>query len=332
MTTEDTSLRVEEAASTASFLETGDPPAAAGGTRNGPSSPESSLVETSGGRCTWLVTPGRTPQRFAASRHSGADVALMDLEDSVPPAEKDAARANVLAHLGQDREAGDGRAAALGLRVNAPSTVHGLKDLVGLAESGLWPVVLLVPKVESSRDVELVAQIMEANRKLCQIWALIETPRAIENLTDILRSPALAGVLFGAADYAAAAGCRLSSKALWHPRALLAMGAAAAGVPAIDSPYFDLRNPDGLQRESKEARDLGFLGKVAIHPRQLHTIQTTFRPSEHDLAAARAVVSAAEAADGAITTVDGHMVGPPLVATARAITARAGDIPAPTDS
>ncbi|MFJ4912902.1 aldolase/citrate lyase family protein [Streptomyces sp. NPDC088726] len=284
------------------------------------------------GRCTWLVTPGRTPQRFTASRHSGADVSLLDLEDSVPPVEKDAARANVISYLGEDHDAGDRHAAALGLRMNAPGTVHGLKDLVGLAESGLWPVVLLVPKVESSRDVELVAQIMGANRKLCQIWALIETPRAIENLTDILRSPTLAGVLFGAADYAAAAGCRLSGKALWHPRALLAMGAAAAGVPAIDSPYFDLRDPDGLQRESKEARDVGFLGKVAIHPRQLSTIQDMFRPSAKDLAAARAVIGAAEAANGAITTVDGQMVGPPLVATARAITARAGDIPTPIDS
>jgi citrate lyase subunit beta/citryl-CoA lyase/(S)-citramalyl-CoA lyase len=175
--------------------------------------------------------------------------------------------------------------------------------------------------------VELVAQILHTAPGQCRIWALIETPRAMANLSGILGSRVLAGVFFGAADYSAAAGCRLNSRALWHARATLAMGAAAAGVPAIDSPYFDLRDTDGLRRESEEALDLGFCGKVAIHPQQLPVIRSTFRPSQQDLAAARATVDAAEAAGGGITTVNGQMVGPPLVAAARAVTSRARDTP-----
>jgi hypothetical protein len=114
--------------------------------------------------------------------------------------------------------------------------------------------------------------------------------------------------------------------ALWHPRSVL----AAAGLPAIDSPYFDLRNADGLRREADEAAELGYLGKVAIHPRQLPVIEESFRPTAQELATARAVVAAADAADGEITTVDGHMVGWPLIAAARALTARAGAVTAST--
>ncbi|MFJ8273810.1 HpcH/HpaI aldolase/citrate lyase family protein [Streptomyces sp. NPDC094154] len=278
--------------------------------------------------CTWLVTPGATPSRFQASMCSGADVALLDLEDSVPPAGKDAARADVLDFL--RRQGGtDGRGGTvLGVRINAPGTVPGLRDLVELAGAGLWPELLLVPKVEAARDVELVSRIMDTHEGPCQIWALIETPRAIRNLASILGAPAIAGVLFGAADYAAAAGCRLSGRALWYPRAALATEAAAAGLPAVDSPYFGLHDVDGLRKETEEASELGFVGKVAVHPRQLPVIDAAFRPDPRELEAARAVVSAADKADGGITTVNGHMVGPPLVAAARALTTRAGNGPA----
>lgn len=258
---------------------------------------------------------------------SGADVALLDLEDSVPPAGKDAARADVLDFLGGEGGTG-GRGTALGVRMNAPCTVPGLQDLVELAGAGLWPELLLVPKVEAARDVELVAQIMDTHEGQCQIWALIETPRAIQNLASIVAAPAIAGVVFGAADYAAATGCRLSGRALLYPRAALAAEAAAAGLPAVDSPFFALHDVDGLRKETEEAIELGFVGKVAVHPCQLPVIEAAFRPNPRELEAARAVVSAADKAGGGITTVHGRMVGPPLVAVARAVTARAGNGPA----
>ncbi|MGX8904679.1 hypothetical protein ACR820_05390 [Streptomyces netropsis] len=125
---------------------------------------------------------------------------------------------------------------------------------------------------------------------------------------------------------AAATGCRRSTRALWYPRAALAASAAAAGLPAIDSPYFDLEDPDGLQREAEEASDLGFAGKGAVHPRQLPLIREAFRPSARDLADAPATLTAADAAGG-VTTAGGRMVGPPLVAAARAVTEQARSAP-----
>ena len=276
---------------------------------------------------TWLVTPGSSPGRFEASINAGADVALLDLEDSVPWAGKGAARAAVLAFLAQPIGPGKRPPAALGLRVNSLGTQHGLRDLLELVEAGRSPAVLVVPKVEAARDIELVAQILGAAGVPCRIWALIETPRAVNELSSILRARDLAGVLFGAADYAAAAGCRLTSRALSYPRAALAAGAAAAGLPAVDSPFFDLRDSEGLRRETEDAVEFGFVGKVAVHPRQLPVIRSVFQPSLRDLETARAVVRAAAVADGAVTSVDGRMVGPPMVAAARALAFQTGVIP-----
>ncbi|GAA2798557.1 CoA ester lyase [Saccharopolyspora taberi] len=265
----------------------------------------------------WLIAPAF---RYRRSASAAADVVVLDLEDSVPAEDKPTARA---AAVDRVREVVDDHDTVLGVRVNAPGTLHGLHDLVAFAESGVCPAVVVVPKVESSRDVELVATVLDRGHGPPAVWALVETPRAFQHLAEILGSQWLAGVVFGAADYAAATGCARSSQALWYPRSALAAGAAAAGVPALDSPYFDLDDPEGLQREAEQARDLGFTGKGAVHPRQLPVIRDAFAASEQELAQAHAVLAAAEAAHGGITTVDGRMVGPPIVAAARAVTAHA---------
>ena len=275
---------------------------------------------------TWLITPATAPHRFPSARDCGADVALFDLEDSVPDHCKDQARAAALGFLAEtETEAADGDATVLGLRLNALGTLPGLRDLIAVAESGVRPAVLLIPKVESPRDVDLVSRLLAGDGNSPEVWALIETPLAIHHLHEVLASRSLAGVVFGAADYAAAAGCRRTADALRYPKAALATGAASAGVPAIDSPYFDLADPEGLRQEAEEAADLGFAGKGAVHPRQLAVIQSAFLPSPEELDHARAVVRAADSTDAAqgITVADGSMIGPPLVAAARALTDQA---------
>ncbi|MGW0896326.1 HpcH/HpaI aldolase/citrate lyase family protein [Streptomyces goshikiensis] len=269
---------------------------------------------------TWLITPP-SDGRLEAALRAEPDVALLDLEDSVPPSGKDTARMAAVAHLGAAPVHG---ATVLGLRVNAPGTVHGLKDLVAVADVGLRDVVLLVPKVESARELELVAQVVKETTAGVRICALIETPRALLRLDDIFASPVLGGVVFGAADYAAATGCRRTSSSLWWARSSIAAAAAAHGIPSIDSPYFDLANPEGLRRDAQEARELGFTGKGAVHPDQLPTIRAAFCPSDEEVAQAQAVVSAADRSGGQMVRAGGQMVGPPLVAAARAVLDRAG--------
>lgn len=273
---------------------------------------------------TWLITPGTAAEKFDTMTRTGTDVALVDLEDSVPDHAKDIARTAALQFLSTSG-ASENNTPVLGLRLNGLSTLHGMKDVVAMAECAHTPPVVLVPKVESAREIELVAEVLNTDDRNANVWALIETPNAIQRLPDILRTRALAGVVFGAADYAAAAGCTRSRRALLYPRSALAASAAAANIPAIDSPFFDLHDLDGLRREAQDAKELGFVGKGAVHPTQLPIIKDTFTPSARELAAASAVVAAADTARGGITTVHGQMVGPPLVAAARLLTTRAGN-------
>ncbi|SDT83424.1 citrate lyase subunit beta / citryl-CoA lyase/(S)-citramalyl-CoA lyase [Streptomyces sp. TLI_053] len=266
----------------------------------------------------WLITPGCRPGRFAAVRSAGADIAVLDLEDSVPAELKDTARAAVLDHLANSATASAG--VPLGLRMNAITTRDGLRDLLALADAPRLPDALLVPKIEDPRDTDLVTRHL---RPGVRVWALIETPRAVQRLPEILAPGILAGVVFGAADYAAATGCARTPWALHHPRTAVAAACAAAGVPALDSPYFDLADTVGLRRESREARDLGFSGKGAVHPGQIAPIREAFAPDDAELARARALLAAAARTDAAVTATGGHMTGPPLLAAARATLARA---------
>ncbi|MER5887789.1 CoA ester lyase [Streptomyces sp. NPDC001941] len=269
----------------------------------------------------WLVTPGISPGRFATAVGCGAHVVLLDLEDAVPPGSKAAARAAVFAFVSARARGAGGP--VLGVRINAVDSADGQQDIAAMAEWNVWPDLVVVPKAESGGAVDAVIRAACAARAVTRVWALIESPRALVALEEIVNMPGLAGVLFGAADYAAAAGCRLTSRALWYPRSQLVTAAAAAGIAAVDSPFFALNDRGGLRQDAVEAAELGFCGKVAVHPQQVSVIAEAFAPTAQELRAARAVLQAADAAHGSITTTGGAMVGPPVVAAARALIRRA---------
>ncbi|MER5971671.1 aldolase/citrate lyase family protein [Streptomyces sp. NPDC002055] len=269
----------------------------------------------------WIITPGHAPDRFPAARSCAADVALVDLEDSVPPADKPDARQAARAFFTDPAAAGP----VPGVRISSPATLNGIHDLTALTAHSVKPPIVLIPKVESARDIEIVAGILDTPDYTPHLYALIETPRAVENLPSIVRADRIAGLLFGTADYATTTGCSNSWEPLLHARSALVTSAAVAGLPAIDSPYFDLDDDEGLRREAEQVKALGFAGKSCVHPDQLPAVTAVFRPTREEIAAARATVAAAENAGGRIVRVHGRMVGPPMVAAARALLARASD-------
>lgn len=262
----------------------------------------------------WIITPGLRDDRFEAAQTCGAGVALVDLEDSVALPGKQAARTSAQQFF--DRPEAP---CTLGLRMNCPVTLEGVRDLVAIAAYACKPALVLVPKLESARDVELVAGVLDTDDYTPGIWALIETPRALEKLPSILKAPRLGGVVFGSADYAAALGCGLGWDSLLYARSALVNSATAAGVPAIDSPFFDVHDLDGLQREAEQAKQLGFSGKGAVHPRQVSVIRDVFTPSEDEIAQARAILAAGREIGRGITSIAGRMVGPPFFAAAEAV-------------
>lgn len=294
-------------------------------------------------RRSMLCTPATSTDRFPVARDCGADVALVDLEDSVASERKAAARSQAERYFLPPAVAGSAQPAAaaapaarsaageaapsgvLALRINSPGTLDGLRDLVAVAGWAHRPSIVLVPKVESGRDVEVTAAAVDTAGSRAELYAVIETPRGIVELPAITRSPRLDGVVFGAADYALETGTLhaggLSWEGLLFARSAIVAAAAAAGLPAIDSPSFDLDDRDGLARDAERARALGFCGKVAIHPRQVAVLNAVFAPSAAELARAQKIAAAGRGSGKDVTATDGLMVGTPFFVSAAALLA-----------
>ncbi|MER6105635.1 CoA ester lyase [Streptomyces sp. NPDC001832] len=266
----------------------------------------------------WIITPGLHGDRFASAQKSGAAVAIVDIEDSIALPDKQNARTASEAFFAlPDPQC------TRGIRMNSLTTIDGIKDIVALAAYTARPDLIVVPKVESPRDIELVAAALDADSYTPDIWALIESPRAFDTLPTIMRAPRIGGVIFGSADYAASVRCSLGWDALHYARSALINAATAANIPAIDAPTWELDNPGILRRDAERAKELGFYGKGCVHPRHVQVINDVFTPTAEEITQARAVVAASDASGGTVTTVDGQMRGTPFFNAARALVAEA---------
>ncbi len=270
-------------------------------------------------RRSWLFTPATRPDRFARAGEAGADVLIIDLEDAVAPGDKDRARAAALAHL----DAGRGTAPVQALRVNGLRTRAGLDDLRLLLESRTGPDAVILPKVETPDEPRLAdAWLAEAGSRAALV-ALIESARGLEAAPGIARStPRLSALMFGAADLAADLGAPAAWEPLLYARSRVVAAAAAAGIGAIDAPYFDLKDQAGLEAELRAAVALGFAAKAAIHPGQVAAINAALTPSAAAVAEAREILAQNEAGVG---VVGGRMVDEAVARRARRILAAAGE-------
>jgi citrate lyase beta subunit len=275
---------------------------------------------------TLLFVPGDRPERIGKALATGADAVAVDLEDAVAPDAKARARAAVPAAVA----ATDPRPGLL-LRVNALDTPHFADDLATVA--ALLPRLagVLLPKVEDARAVQRLDELLtglEAAADL-PVGATAVLP-IVETARGVLAAPAVAAagarvptLLFGTLDLAADLGVTptVEGRELLHARSQVVLATAAAGLPGpLDGPHADLDDTDGLVRASVRARELGFTGKVVLHPRQLAPVQEAFAPTAAELARAREIVAAArEAGTGAFRLADGTFVDAPVLRRATAL-------------
>ncbi|MDR6787910.1 citrate lyase subunit beta/citryl-CoA lyase [Sphingomonas sp. BE138] len=273
-----------------------------------------------------LFVPGDRPERFDKAAASGADALILDLEDAVAPSGKATARAAVAERLRDARGA-----AAVFVRVNPLDTALCDEDLAALAGSSPDGVVL--PKAEGGASVRALAeQLATAGIDAPILPIATETPAAIFQIGSYAGcGVALAGLTWGAEDLPAAIGAataREDDGRYTAPyelaRSLTLFGAHAAGVAAIETVYPAFRDSDGLAAYAARAARDGFTGMMAIHPAQVATINAAFTPTAEQIAYARAVVAAFEAAPGAgALQLDGRMIDAPHLVQARRLLARA---------
>ncbi|WP_150292516.1 aldolase/citrate lyase family protein [Sphingobium estronivorans] len=264
---------------------------------------------------SWLFVPGNRPDRFAKAAGSGTQAVILDLEDAVAPDQKDAARAAVCEYLGTP---GAAAGASIAVRINPASSRPGLKDLLALSgEISAAPDYIVMPKAEAGAEIALLGRLLDECRSPSRIVALVETARGIAGLKEISEaSPRLAALMFGAADYAADLGMRVSALRSDFARAALVNAAAAGGLAALDSPFFDVGDEAGLARECAASAALGFHAKAAIHPSQLAAIGHAFDVNDEDRNLARQYLNAS--IDG-VGMIDGKMVDVAMLNWARRI-------------
>lgn len=286
---------------------------------------------------SFLFVPADSPRKLEKGMASGADALLIDLEDSVALSAKPGARAGALGFLKETAPLAE--RPRLFVRVNALDT--GLTDADLDAVIPGRPDGILLPKAEGGAsvahlDAKLTAR--EAVHGLADgataILALTtETASALFKAgTYADASSRLAGLTWGAEDLSAALGAETNRDAAGRytdpfrlARTLCLAGAAAAGVPAIDTVYVDFRDDAGFRRDAEEGRRDGFTAKMAIHPAQVPIINEVFTPTAAALAHARSIIDAFAAQPGAgVVAIGGLMFDRPHLLRAEALLKRAG--------
>ena len=252
-----------------------------------------------------LFVPGTKPDRFAKALASGADCVCIDLEDAVPPDEKDAARAAALEAVATHDDA------RLAIRINGMMTRAGLADALALASADVCPALVFVPMVES--PMELVQLRAVLGDVAVRFVPLIETVAGLRAADAIAADASVAMLMFGGGDFSAQLGVPLAWEPLALARAQLVMAAAGAGVPALDVPFIHLDDAAGLAEECRRAKELGFAAKAAIHPAQITVIHDIFRPSVAEVAEAEAALAAFAAGGYRPIRHNGRMLEAPVV-------------------
>ncbi len=263
-----------------------------------------------------LFVPGSRPDRFDKAAATNADTIIIDLEDAVLPENKREARRAALEWL-ENR----GNSPA-GLRINSPRTADGCADIAALANGNAAPDFVMVPKAETGADMEIVG---EALGKAFPLIAVIESGRGLNCAMEIAHQSS-GGVLFGGADFSASLGADLSDwDAMITARGVIAGACGAAGVPAYDVPYLDVKDDAGLEAWTRKVKAFGFSGRACIHPNQVATVNRVFLPTADEIEEARAIIAALEASSGGAVLYNGKLIDRPIILAAERTLAKAGE-------
>lgn len=290
-------------------------------------------------RCQ-LFGPGSRPALFEKMAASAADVINLDLEDAVAPADKAAARDNIVAALNEV----DFGAKTVSVRINGLDTPYWVDDVTALIEKGGERLdLIMIPKAGNARDIYAVDAVVSAceakagKSKKIGFEVIIETAQGAANVDEIAAgSPRMQSMSFGVADYAASMGMQVtgiggeqddyfalvpgepgSERAHhfgdpWHwPIVRMVAACRKHGLLPVDGPYGNFSDDDGFRAQGLRARTLGCVGKWAIHPKQIALANEIYTPSEKLVAEARRILEAMAEADrqgqGAVT-LDGKLI------------------------
>lgn len=251
---------------------------------------------------------------------TGADVVVFDLEDAVAPSNKRTGREAVAGMLS---DPDFDPACEVCVRVSDPS--DDIPVLAGTDSDRLDSVML--PKVESAGDVNDLSALLAEHGVDAPVFALCETAAGVLHAEAIAAAPATTAVAFGAEDLSADIGANRTEEGteVLYARERVVLSASAADVDAIDTVFTDIEDTDSLGEATAFARDLGYDGKMAIHPEQVSVINDAFTPTDEQVEWARRVLAARDEHDEGVFRVNNEMVDAPLISRAENVLERAGE-------
>ncbi len=278
-------------------------------------------------RRSLLFIPGNNPAMLQNADVFGADVLIIDLEDAVSAVEKDAARELVKEYLKTWKF---GKTEVM-VRINGAGTDEFRRDLDSVVCEKLDAIVFPKAGVESLYDLDNLLNETEAKngvtRKIAVI-AIVESASGIVETDDIAVMPRVRGILLGGEDLATDMEIvrTKTGPEIADARARVAFACKAADIEAIDTPFTDVKDIEGLENDARTARSLGFTGKAVIHPNQIEAVHRAFSPTPEQIRWARRVVAAAAADEnrkrGAFS-LDGKMIDKPVIERARRLIQKA---------
>ncbi|MFJ3217577.1 HpcH/HpaI aldolase/citrate lyase family protein [Kitasatospora sp. NPDC086801] len=264
---------------------------------------------------SFLYVPGHQPERIERAYASQADAVILDLEDAVPVWEKDRAREIVAGYTAKPT------VKPTYVRVNGIGTGRCLDDVAAVVGSGLEGVRMA--KVGHPDDVRRVASALERAGSSATIHLLIESARALENVYGLaIAARAVSMLGLGESDLRADLRTGLEGPTMDASRARVVIASRAAGLPSpCQSVWPEPRDPEGLLRSCLHGKNLGFVGRMAIHPAQLPIIHDVYTPTTGEIKDAQEICEAAELAHennaSVVITAKGRLVAPPIIANAR---------------
>ncbi len=261
-----------------------------------------------------IYLPGNRPRMIQKGPGLGADAVILDLEDSVSPEQKDAARI-LVSHAIKTINFG---LSEVMVRIN-PISNGGLLDLAAVLTAG--PDAVVVPKCESMADVHAVENAIKEAKltKQIRILPMIETAKGILNVYEVAcASPLVDAITFGGEDFTQDIGATRTKagKEIFWGRSMVIIAAKAARVQALDTVFSDLSDEEGLRRDTIEIKEMGFDGRAAIHPSQIEIINECFTPTNKEMQHAVNVLFAADKArseGSGVAVVKGKMVDKPII-------------------
>ena len=266
---------------------------------------------TSRARRSFIFTPGLKPEMFPKALNCGVDMVCVELEDGIAPKDKKSARETAIELFKNDE--GQGQVERI-LRINSIRTKFGLEDLTAVLNSSKPPPALMIPKVMDAEEMLIIDDLLTEAEVKCDLHPIIETNKGLENVFKIASSSKrIKTLFFGLIDMAAELRCKLTWEDLLYARSRVVHAAAREGIDAIDGPYLDLQDPEGLERYCEQARNLGFTGKGSINPKQVPIINKIFSPSTQEVEKAERILKIFDEADTGLVMVDGKLIEKPVL-------------------